>query len=93
MERWNEVFSNEELTKKIVVLEAEEAQKVLAESGYDFSLAEIKAEIEVVKAAVAKAQSEELGEDDLEDVAGGVSHGAYLVTGFVVGVVIASCGW
>lgn len=94
-EKWNEVFANEELTKKIVVLSPEDAQKVLAENGYEFSMDEMMEAAKAINEVLAKVKAGETGElseDDLDDVTGG-GHGGMLLAGIAVGLIIASCGW
>ncbi len=72
-EKWNAVFENEELAMKVVPMQPEEAQKVLAENGFDFTIDEIlEAGKELYKIREQQA-SDELNEDDLEDVAGGIN--------------------
>lgn len=96
-EKWNAVFANEELTKKIVVLSPEDAQKVLAENGYEFSMDEIMEAGKTINEMLAKiraGQTGELSEDDLEDVSGG-GHRTDLAIGFAIGAMIAitALGW
>ena len=72
-EKWNPVFENEELAMKIIPLQPEEAQKVLAENGFDFTVDEI---LDAGKElyAIREQQTEgELSENDLEEVAGGIN--------------------
>ena len=64
-----EVFSDEAFVNSLMELEnVEDVQKALSEKGLDFSPEEIEA---IRKGLVG--EDEELGEDDLENVAGGVS--------------------
>ena len=71
-EKWIPVFENEELAMKVVPLQPEEAQKVLAENGYEFTLDEIVAAgKELYQMRERMNTSGELTEDDLSDVAGG----------------------
>ena len=71
-EKWIPVFENEELAMKVIPLQPEEAQKVLAENGYEFTLDEIVAAgEELYKMRERMNTSGELTEDDLSDVAGG----------------------
>lgn len=71
-EKWIPVFENEELAMKVIPLQPEEAQKVLAENGYEFTLDEIVAAgEELYQMRERMNTSGELTEDDLSDVAGG----------------------
>ena len=71
-EKWIPVFENEELAMKVIPLQPEEAQKVLAENGYEFTLDEIiAAGEELYQMRERMNTSGELTEDDLSDVAGG----------------------
>lgn len=70
--KWQPVFDNEDLAMKIIPMEPEEAQKVLAENGFDFTLEEIlEAGTELYKMRESMNNGGELSEDDLDDVAGG----------------------
>lgn len=91
-EKWNEVFRNEELAKKVVALSPEEAQKILSENGFDFTLDEILEAGKEINELLAKYKNGEISEEDLAEVSGG-GHGGYFLVGIVAGVVIASCGW
>ena len=53
-------------------MQPEEAQKVLAENGYDFTLDEILEAGKELYAIRQRMDSGELNDDDLENVAGGV---------------------
>lgn len=76
-EKWAPVFENEELLEKVLPMKPEDAQKVLTENGYDFTLDEI---LEVGKELYMLTEqmtgendnSDELEEDDLENIAGGI---------------------
>ena len=73
-ERINEVFSDEAFVKELLSKETpEEVQAMLAEKDIDVTIDEIVKLRELIIKKLQKAQSgeEELGEDDLEDVAGG----------------------
>ena len=91
-EKWNEVFQNEELAKKVVALSPNEAQKTLSENGFDFTLDEILEAGKEINEILAKYKNGEIGEEALAEVSGG-GHGSYFLVGLVAGVVIASCGW
>ena len=96
-EKWNTVFADENLAKKIIVLSPEDAQKVLAENGYEFSMDEIMKAGKAINEMMVKikaGQTGELSEDDLEDVSGG-GHGTDLAVGFAIGAMIAitALGW
>ena len=72
-ERIKEVFSDEEFVKELFSKETpEEAQAMLAEKDIDLTVEEL---IQLRELIIKKAQqtddNEELGDDDLEDVAGG----------------------
>ncbi len=70
--KWLKVLENEELMMKVVPMLPEEAQKVLAENGYDFTLDEIlEMGKELYKIRNSTNSNGELSEDDLENVAGG----------------------
>lgn len=69
--KWIPVFENLELAKKIVPMQPEEAQKVLAENGFDFTIDEIL-EAGKVLYEMQNAPEGELSENDLDAVAGGV---------------------
>ena len=71
-EKWIPVFENEELAMKVIPLQPEEAQKVLAENGYEFTLDEILAAgKELYQMRERMSTDGELTEDELSDVAGG----------------------
>lgn len=70
-EKWIPVFENLELAQKIVPMQPEDAQKVLAENGFDFTIDEIL-EAGKVLYAMQNAPEGELSENDLDAVAGGV---------------------
>lgn len=70
-EKWIPVFENLELAKKILPMQPEEAQKVLAENGFDFTIDEIL-EAGKVLYEMQNAPEGELSENDLDAVAGGV---------------------
>ena len=72
-EKWIPVFENEELAKKIVPMQPEEAQKALAENGFDFTIDEIIEAGNELYAMREQQMSGELDEDDLENVSGGIS--------------------
>lgn len=91
-EKWNDVFSNEELTKKVVALSPEEAQKVLAENGFVFTLEEVLEQGKEINELLEKFKKGEISEEELTAVSGG-GHKGYFLVGIVAGVVIASCGW
>ena len=65
-EKWTEVFANEELAKKILALTPEEAQKVLAENGYEFTLEEILDQGKEINTLIEKYKNGEINEADLE---------------------------
>ena len=95
-EKWKAVFENEELIKKVVALSPEDAQKVLAENGFEFSMDEIMEQGKAINEMLAKikaGETGELSEDDLDDVSGGGDHGGMLLAGIAIGLIIASCGW
>lgn len=69
--KWIPVFENLELAKKILPMQPEEAQKVLAENGFDFTIDEIL-EAGKVLYEMQNSPEGELSENDLEAVAGGV---------------------
>ncbi len=79
--KWTPVFENEELAKKIVPMQPEEAQKVLAENGFEFTLDEILEAGKELYAIRNQQLSGEIDEEDLENVSGGVSI-------FVIGIVV-----
>ena len=70
-EKWIPVFENEALAIKVVQMQPEEAQKVLAENGYDFTMDEILEAGKELYKIQAQESSDELSEDELGDVAGG----------------------
>ena len=74
-ERIKEVFSDEAFVKELLSKETpEEVQAMLAEKDIDVTIDEIVKLRELIIKKLQKAQSgeEELGDEDLEDVAGGV---------------------
>ena len=73
-EKWFPVFQNEELARKVLPLSPEEAQKVLAENGFDFTIDEILDAGNELSKMQERLTSGELDEDDLEDVSGGASR-------------------
>lgn len=82
-ERIKEVFSDEAFVKELLSKETpEEVQAMLAEKDIDLTIDEIVKLRELIIKKLQKAQSgeEELGDEDLEDVAGG-SGLAVLVAG------------
>ena len=73
-EKWLPVLENEELMMKVVPMKPEEAQQVLAENGYNFTMDEILEMGKALYAIRTKQNSNgELSEEDLEDVAGGIN--------------------
>ena len=70
-EKWIPVFENEALAIKVVQMQPEEVQKVLAENGYDFTMDEILEAGKELYKIQAQESSDELSEDELGDVAGG----------------------
>jgi len=74
-EKWKPVFENAELLDKVAPMKPEDAQKCLAENGYEFTMDEILEAGKEMYALKEKMTSSELSEDDLEDVAGGFSWG------------------
>ena len=77
-ERIKEIFSDEEFVKELFSKETpEEAQALLAEKGMVISVEDIVKvrDLLIKKIELAeKNESEELNEEDLEDVSGGVIH-------------------
>jgi lactobin A/cerein 7B family class IIb bacteriocin len=75
-EKLQEVFSNEDFVKELLSKETpEEVQEMLAEKEIDITIEEIKEtrKILIKKAEQQTAEGEELTDDDLEDVAGGIA--------------------
>ena len=58
-----------EFTKEIAEMEAEDAAKALQEKGFDFTAEELCAFVDDLNAFIA--ENEQLGEADLDNVAGG----------------------
>ena len=80
-----EVFSDEAFVNSLMELEnVEDVQKALSEKGLDFS----SEEIEAIRKRLA-GEDEELGENDLENVAGGV---AIATVAAVVGIIAGVAG-
>ncbi|MBQ7283387.1 MAG: class IIb bacteriocin, lactobin A/cerein 7B family [Oscillospiraceae bacterium] len=75
-ERIKEVFSDEEFVKELFSKETpEEAQALLEEKDIDFSVEDIIKLREILLAKIeqqASGEEGELGEEDLEEVSGGV---------------------
>ena len=93
-ERIKEVFSDEEFVKELFSKETpEEAQELLADKGIELSIDEICKVREMLINKLSSMQSgEELTDDDLEGVSGGVLALAMTIFGLVVvgvGTVIA----
>ena len=74
-EKWVPVFENEELALKVVQMQPEEAQKVLAENGFEFTMEEILEAGKELYAMRDNQKADELNEEDLEQVAGGLKMG------------------
>lgn len=86
-------FKNEETAAKLMALEPAEVVAALKAEGYDFTLEEVAAIGEEIKAVKAQAAQNELSEGDLEAVAGGKGE---FVAGVVVGMWIGVAflgGW
>lgn len=67
-----ELLSNEDTAKKLLLLDVEEASRVLsAEYGIDFSIEELNDIMRGIQDAIKEKEQEELSESDLEQVAGG----------------------
>lgn len=76
-EKMNELLSNQEFVEKLMSLETEsEVQDMLAENGVDLSVEQIA----MIKKGVASqlTESDELSDDALETVAGGVDIGGII---------------
>lgn len=69
-EKWIPVFENLELAKKIIPMQPEEAQKVLAENGFEFTMDEILEAGKVLYEMQNRPEGE-LSADDLDAVSGG----------------------
>ena len=66
--------SDQNFVEKLFSLESpEEVQGVLKEEGMDFSLEEINMLKEALVKTIAKGESAELSDEDLEEVAGGIA--------------------
>ena len=71
IEKWNELLQDEAFLEKLLNLESDtEVQTLLAENGLELTLAEI-ASIKTGIESRLSSDSEDLSEDDLENVAGG----------------------
>ena len=93
-EKWEKVLENEELMMKVVSMLPEEAQKELAENGYDFTLDEIlEMGKELYKIRSSMNSDGELSEGDLEGVAGGISWGWFKKLFKVVASSSMPAGW
>lgn len=95
MNKWDAVFEDVEFAKQIIALSPEDAQKALAERGFDFSMQEIMEAGKEISELMRKTNFGELDEEALSDVSGG-AVGWNFKTGFVVGAVVAAgiiCGW
>ena len=94
-DRVKEVFSDEEFVKELFSKETpEEAQAMLAEKDIEVSVEElVKLRDLLIKKAQQAEGSEELNDDELEDVAGGMGPvvatviGLFLIGSLVVGLV------
>ena len=91
MNIWDEIFENEELVKKIVTLQPEEAQKVLAENGYEFSVEEVVEKGNELNEFIKKINSGEITEDALDNVSGGCKW--CFAAGVAVGVAAYLLPW
>lgn len=77
-------FKDKQFTDKLLSLEEpEDVQKAFAERGIDFTLDEVK---EIGKRVTAETSGEELEENSLEEVAGGI-----VVTTAAVIATVAAC--
>jgi predicted ribosomally synthesized peptide with nif11-like leader len=76
MEKLSPLWENEEFVKSLAAAESEEAAlKLFADNGIDITTEELA---EIKSSATAQ---DELGEEDLEDVAGGIAISALTAAG------------
>lgn len=84
--------ADQERALKLLSMDADEAMTAINSDGYNFTLDELNEYCAALKTAVSKANDEELSEDELADVAGGIVVTAGLVLGlagcFAGGVVV-----
>ncbi|MDY2700265.1 MAG: Nif11-like leader peptide family natural product precursor [Lachnospiraceae bacterium] len=86
IERMDEVFKDDKFVETLLAMETpEEMQNALAEKGVEVSLEEVVQ----AKNLVSQYQAGELTEEELENVAGGMSGGAKAMNGLISKVV----GW
>lgn len=90
-DRWNEVFENDELAKQIISLQPAEAQKVLAENGFNFTIEEILAKGEELNEFIKKMNSGEINEEALDQVSGGCKW--CFAAGVAIGVTAYILPW
>lgn len=84
-EKINELFQDKAFVEKLLSLENDtDVQALMKENGVELSLQEINSIKKAVESRIGN--DEELSEDDLENVAGGVDIGN-IITGVVDGLV------
>ena len=99
-ERIKEVFSDEEFVKELFSKETpEEAKALLEEKDIEFSVEEVVKLREIIVAkmeAASNGEEAELGEEDLEDVSGGIlplfAIAAAVAPLIILGTVAGSAG-
>jgi predicted ribosomally synthesized peptide with nif11-like leader len=80
-----EIFSEKEFVEKVLAMEtAEDVQAAVKEKGVELSFDEIEAIRKDIANSVEKGDSEEVSDDELEQVAGGVAI-TTIVCGLIIG--------
>lgn len=85
-EKLIELFKNEEFCVNFfeAIDKTDELKSLLGKNGINISDEELKELIDVAKQQMAKVDNEELNEDELDDVSGGVV--GWIVAGVVCGI-------
>ena len=93
-ERVREFFSDEVFVKELLEQESlEQVQELLAQRGYDVPMETIVNADELIKKHMkGEINLEELSDDDLDNVAGGVAGAISIALG-IIGIVISAAAW
>lgn len=86
------LFNDTEIAQKLLTCSAEEAVSVLKDQYHlEFTVEELNEVAAGIKAALADGSSEELTDNQLEEVVGGGKSGAYYA-GYYIGKVVGVAG-
>lgn len=88
-----ELLNNEEFLKKVLPMEAEDAQKAFAAEGAEITVEELNEIAAEVNKVLARKNDGELTDVDLEAVAGGKKNTTVFLVGVAVGIAIVCAPW